>query len=88
MSDCVFCKILAGEIPSEVNPHCGGLAAFADGLRQTAYLCLNLQRPQCSEQEISKIRSMLDMAMNLARYAEDAETVAELREMAGPLSQG
>lgn len=79
---------LAGEIPSEVNPHCGGLAAFADGLRQTAYLCLNLQRPQCSEQEISKIRSMLDMAMNLARYAEDAETVAELREMAGPLSQG
>ena len=78
---------LAGGIPSKVNPHCGGLAAFADGLRQTAYLCLNLQRPQCSEQETAKIRSMLDMAMNLARYAEDAEIVAELREMAGPLSQ-
>lgn len=78
---------LAGRIPSGANPHCGGLIAFADGLRQTAYLCLELQRTQGIEQPTGKVRSLLDMAMDLARYAGDAEALIELREMACPSPQ-
>lgn len=79
---------LAGRIPSGSDPHCGGLVAFADGLRQTAYLFLELQRTQGIEQPPGKVRSLLDMAMNLAGYADDAETLIELREMvcSSPLS--
>lgn len=79
---------LAGRTPPRSDPHCGGLVAFAEGLQQTAYLCLELQRTQGIEQPPGKVHSLLDMAMNLAGYAGDAETLIELREMAcsSPLS--
>ena len=73
---------LAEARPSGAGPHRGSLAAFADGLRLTASLRLEGHRGKngLSGEE----RALLDMAMELARYAGDAETCAELREMARP----
>lgn len=71
---------LAEARPSGAGPHRGSLAAFADGLRLTASLRLEGRR---GENGLSGgERTLLDMAMELARYAGDPETRAELREMA------
>lgn len=76
---------LAETLPSEAGPHRGSLAAFADGLRQTA--SLRLERCRGGEGLLGEERALLDMAMKLARCAGDWETLAELREMACPPHQ-
>lgn len=68
--------------PPRVNPHCGGMSAFAEGLRQIVYLRLAQRQTKSGEERAREDRILLDMAMELARYAGDAETFAELREMA------
>lgn len=75
--------VLAGPLPSGADPHRGGLAAFTDGLRQT--ICLHMERRgRDGEGLADEERALLDTAMELARYAGDAETLAALREMACP----
>lgn len=71
---------LAEALPSEAEPHRGSLAAFADGLRQTA--SLRLERRRGVEGLPGEELALLDMAMKLAQCAGDLETLAELREIA------
>ena len=73
---------LAETLSTGTAPHCGGLAAFADGLRQTVSLHLEERRAQGKQGLGSKDRALLDMAMELARCAGDAEALIELRELA------
>ena len=69
---------VAETVPAGREPRRGSLTAFADGLRQTAFL-------RRSEGMLSgENRALLDMAAQLARFAGDAETLAELRETACP----
>lgn len=79
--------VLAGRLPSGVGPHRGSLAAFADGLRQTVYLRLEWRRGRGEEGLAGEERALLDMAMELAQYAGDVETLAELREIVCPPHQ-
>ena len=66
---------LAETLPAGKEPRRGSLTAFADGLRQT--VSLRRGGDALSGEE----RALLDMAIKLARFAGEAETLAELREM-------
>lgn len=73
---------LAETIPAGREPHRNKLTAFADGLRQT--VSLRLKQGRGGDALSGEECALLDMAMQLAQCAGDAETLAELREMACP----
>ena len=73
---------LAETVPAERAPRRGSLTAFADGLRQTAFLRMRQRRG--GDAPSGEERALLDMAVQLARFAGDAETLAELREITCP----
>lgn len=73
---------LAETLPAEREPRRGSLTAFADGLRQTAFLRMRQRRG--GDAPSGEERALLDMAVQLARFAGDAETLAELREITCP----